>query len=373
MSDVFSDSEVEEITSQEIPCQNQSKPHSHKQDKGHYSQEKNKVGAAGVNQNRKTATPTKPISTKPKQNSFQKEKQQTSFYQNGIGGGVKQPRGEYSKQSYGAFEQQQYRQPEGGPFNVRGGYSRGGYGFHDIRPPGFVPANFDPRFRDDVPFDPYLRDYGYHPPGSRPRYFGPPHFNRGPQFRPQFGPPFNGGPFPQGRCPSPAGGPFPFQAGPYYGTPPGFQTGPPQGAMRGHGRGGNRNFHGGISSDSQGNRQNFPTNGFKPDNIRKVSSSANGDTGGNNSKVGSGPINRSVDSPTFGANSGSGASLDSLDDFSPSQDSSSKLKSKTQTVNGGKGMPSEAGRDVGLEGLVGLDELGVPKGLLGDRVKNYYS
>ena len=88
--------------------------------------------------------------------------------------------------------------------------------------------------------------------------------------------------------------------------------------------------------------------------------------------MGNGPLERENDSPIFDASSGSGGSLDSLDDFSTSQAHRSKLN---ESLGGVIKEPKQPflGQDGRLEGLVGLDQLGVPKGFLGDRVKNYYS
>ena len=404
--DIFSELEVEDIIHQNVSTENWSNPQFHHHDKGHnafaekqsgpqfHSQnkglnaEKQKTGAKVNNQNTNN-------SAQPKQNTFHKagfEKKQASFHQRGRGGGVNRRRADYSEGSgrggvnhtradysevpgrdgvyhtradnsevrFGAFEHIYNKPPGDDHFNGGYGVGRGGYGFYgcqDNRQPGYHPQNYGPHVQQDVSFDNYSRDYGYPMPGGRQRF--PPHNN--------------GVPFQQRGHPPPRGVSFPFHGGPYHGTPPGFQTGPSQGPMRGNfGRGGFNNSHRGNFGDFHGNKPNLSRPNFKANSVPKVSHSEKGDFYRNDRQMGNGPLERENDSPIFDASSGSGGSLDSLDDFSTSQAHRSKLN---ESLGGVIKEPKQPflGQDGRLEGLVGLDQLGVPKGFLGDRVKNYYS
>ena len=260
-------------------------------------------------------------------------------------------------------------------------------GFHDRRMPDFSPQNFGPRGRQEPPFNPIIHDWGYGMNEPRQRSYGPPPFQDGPRFPPNF----NNGPFPpHGYGPPgfeppfhPRGGPFPFQRDSFRGRPPGFQTGPPsRGRPKGkcgrpyvdpHPGSDNLENHNGF----YGNQTEFSSGNFQPgpgpnvpytttsDSYRKDVGTATHDTRGRISPM------SGANSPAF--SSSSGVSLDSLDEFSSSHGQRPKHSDNVQQrSDSGRKSPMYHG-GLGYEGLVGMDALGVPKGFMGDRVKNYYS
>ena len=259
-------------------------------------------------------------------------------------------------------------------------------GFHDRRP-DFRPQNFDPRVRHEMSFDPRFHDWVYGMDESRPRNYGPPPYHGSPRFPPNF----NNGPFPpQGYGPPggferpfhPRVGPIPFERDSLRGKPPGFQTGPPRGRTRGKGGRPYVDPQRGSTNDDNlngfhGNEPDFSAGNFQPGAAPNVPYKKTGDNYRND--VGTATeSNRDRSSSMSGANSpafssSSGVSLDSLDEFSSSHGRGPNYSDNVQSRNdsGWKSPIYHGG--LGYDGLVGRDTLGVPKGFLGDRVKNYYS
>ena len=387
-----SDSELEDI----ISSQHRSQPHFH--NKGNNSAYVHKTSAMGSNQNinqlkgskqnvygSKGNNPRMNHSAGGKQNSFnEKRHNQNSFPPRGGGRGASmmQPRGGNFDMSSGDFDNGRFRgglQREYNDFN----------GFHDRRMPDFCPPNFSPRGRHEMPFDPRFHDWAYGMDDPRPSNFGPPPFHGGPRFPPNF----SGGPFPPRGYGPPGGfeqpfptksGPFPFQRGPFKGTPPGFQMGPPRGGMRGKGGRPYIDPQRGSSKDREdingfhGKEPDFSADSFQPGAGPNVSYSKTGDnlrhvgTATDSTRDRWSPMS-GANSPAFSTSSSSGVSLDSLDEFSSSQGYRPNSSDNTQQRNNEGRKSPMSDRGMRYEGLVGLDALGVPKGLLGDRVKNYYS
>ena len=324
------------------------------------------------------------------------------FYGGGRGVNMSQPRGGSSDMPYSDFDDGRFR---GGPnreYNEFNGAPHREYnefhgaphrefnyfnGFHDRRRPDFRPQDFGPRVRHEMPFNPHFHDWAYGMDEPRPRNYGPPPYHGGPRFPPNFNnnpfPPQSYGP-PGGFEPPfhPQGGPIPFQRDSFRGKPPGFQTGPPRGRTKGKGGRPYVDRQRGTTNHDDlhgfhGNEPDFSAGNFQPGAAPNVPYAKTSDNYRND--VGTATeSNRDRMSSMSGANSpafssSSGVSLDSLDEFSSSHGRGPNYSDNVQSRNdsGGKSPIYHGG--LGYDGLVGRDTLGVPKGFLGDRVKNYYS